>query len=387
MVDFSYQKEGAENRMKKSVIIITMLITMVLASNASNKTTAAASMELSQPEALALEKEKNQQEVLAPEEENGGKENLVLEKEANQVLLVMDSYGSEWDELLQKEALEIQEIYAGIQANMGSCSQIGGKYYTETGNLVKAELSTGSALDKLMNKYGYSVYQVDYYYEPSIMYDSNEGPVYVEMTVNGNQRQGFYYCDHGYGLMVDGRCREIDTYNPELYTLAWGLEDEGTLILRAYGSRYFTQSPSNSAMSPTDLTDDYSRFVGGYAISEDAERQMMNPEWGGVFYITKIEDGKIYGNFSRYSSAVGANGINLDFSQGVPFVNNHFTAEGSYTIANFGEDAGFTVDEYPCKVDCWFEVVNGKIIIRTWDLNEVGIGSDNLYYKANLEWY
>ena len=39
----------------------------------------------------------------------------------------------------------------------------------------------------------------------------------------------------------------------------------------------------------------------------------------------------------------------------------------------------YWVKEYPCQIECWFEVMNGKVILRTWDLNE--IGAVNIYYK------
>ncbi|RKJ04903.1 hypothetical protein D7X87_10065 [bacterium D16-54] len=362
-----------ENKVKKPVIMITMFITMILAAYISNKTTTAASRELGQSEFLVSEEDEKEQER---------QQNLAWEKEINSVSLVGEAYNSFWDEFLEKEVQEIQGIYADIQANMGSYKQAGGKYYTQSGELVRAELSTGSALDRAMNKYGYSSYQVVYYYKPSYYLDSYDGPLYIEMTVNGNQQESFYCCEHGDCQIIEGKCRGLDyfwdnvEYN-KLSNLVQELKNEGTLLLRAYNGN--DHWDSDNLMPPVDLTDDGSRFVGNYAIMEDAETQMSSPRRGGVFSIVKIENGKIYGSYEQNLSAIGAVGISLDFSQGVPLEHNRFTAEGFHTDVVGNDGLEYKVEEYPCKVECWFEVINGKRIIRTWDLSDLGVA--NIYYQ------
>lgn len=112
---------------------------------------------------------------------------------------------------------------------------------------------------------------------------------------------------------------------------------------------------------------------------KDAETQMSSPWRGGVFSIVKIENGKIYGSYEQNLSAIGAVGISLDFSQGVPLEHNRFTAEGFHTDVVGNDGLEYKVEEYPCKVECWFEVINGKRIIRTWDLSDLGVA--NIYYQ------
>lgn len=48
-----------------------------------------------------------------------------------------------------------------------------------------------------------------------------------------------------------------------------------------------------------DIQIDYSQYIGDYAISEEPISDViMNPIWGGIFKISKITNGKIYGTFT-----------------------------------------------------------------------------------------
>lgn len=343
--------------MKKAILVATMLITMVLASRASNQTTVAAAIELDQPETLVLEKEEKDIQIVG-----------------------------EGREAPLEEIGKIQAACGETQANLSSYRQSGGKYYADSGSLVKATLFTGSALDRVMMKYGYSTYQVDYYYWNQYGHDVDEGPIYLDILLDGNRREQCYCCEMGTFQNRAGSWVELVWDESGWYDFVWDLEMEGELILRTYDRTY--SSSGGEMVAPTDLGDAQSKFVGYYAIMEDAGDHMMNPEWGGVFDITKIENGKIYGSYSQYSSAVSENGIKLDFSQGVAFEHNRFVAEGVYTRAEMVEDYTdadfyglfpYRLKEYPCQIECWFEVINGKVILRTWDLNE--IGAVNIYYK------
>lgn len=339
--------------MKKAILVATMLITMVLASRASNQTTVAAAIELDQPEVLVLEKE---------------------EKDIQMV--------GEGREAPLEEIGKIQAACGETQANLSSYRQSAGKYYADSGSLVKATLFTGSALDRVMMKYGYSTYQVDYYYWNRYGHDVDEGPIYLDILLDGNRREQCYCCEMGTFQNRAGSWGELEWDDSGWFDFIWALEKEGELILRTYDRTY--SSSGGEMVAPTDLGDAQSKFVGCYAIMEDAGDHMMNPEWGGIFDITKIENGKIYGSYSQYSSAISVHGIKLDFSQGVAFEHNRFVAEGVYTRAEMIEDYTdpdfpYRVKEYPCQIECWFEVINGKVILRTWDLNE--IGAANIYYK------
>lgn len=339
--------------MKKAILVATMLITMVLASRASNKTTVAAAIELDQPETLVLEKEEKDIQIVG-----------------------------EGREAPLEEIGKIQAACGETQANLSSYRQSGGKYYADSGSLVKATLFTGSALDRVMMKYGYSTYQVDYYYWNQYGHDVDEGPIYLDIRLDGNRREQYYCCEMGTFQNRAGSWVELEWDDSGWKDFIWALEGEGALILRTYDRTY--SSSGGEMVAPTDLGDAQSKFVGCYEIMEDAGDHMMNPEWGGVFDITKIENGKIYGSYSQYSSAISVHGIKLDFSQGVAFEHNRFVAEGVYTRPEMIEDYTdpefpYRVKEYPCQIECWFEVINGKVILRTWDLNE--IGAVNIYYK------
>ncbi len=337
--------------MKKAILVATMLITMVLASRASNKTTVAAAIELDQPETLVLEKEEKDIQIVG-----------------------------EGREAPLEEIGKIQAACGETQANLSSYRQSGGKYYADSGSLVKATLFTGSALDRVMMKYGYSTYQVDYYYWNQYGHDVDEGPIYLDIRLDGNRREQYYCCEMGTFQNQAGSWVELEWDDSGWYDLVWALEGEGALILRTYDRTY--SSSGGEMVAPTDLGDAQSKFVGCYAIMEDADWYTAARD--GTFDITKIENGKIYGTYYQNSSAVGADGIQLDFSQGVAFENNRFVAEGVYTRVEMVED--YTdpefpsrIKEYPCQIECWFEVINGKVILRTWDLADIGEG--NIYYK------
>ena len=337
--------------MKKAILVATMLITMVLASRASNQTTVAAAIELDQPETLVLEKEEKDIQIVG-----------------------------EGREAPLEEIGKIQAACGETQANLSSYRQSGGKYYADSGSLVKATLFTGSALDRVMMKYGYSTYQVDYYYWNQYGHDVDEGPIYLDIRLDGNRREQYYCCEMGTFQNQAGSWVELEWDDSGWYDLVWALEGEGALILRTYDRTY--SSSGGEMVAPTDLGDAQSKFVGCYAIMEDADWYTAARD--GTFDITKIENGKIYGTYYQNSSAVGADGIQLDFSQGVAFENNRFVAEGVYTRVEMVED--YTdpefpsrIKEYPCQIECWFEVINGKVILRTWDLADIGEG--NIYYK------
>lgn len=65
---------------------------------------------------------------------------------------------------------------------------------------------------------------------------------------------------------------------------------------------------------------DYSKFIGVF--KDRSIDEAGNFEWSEEITITKIENGKIYGNYNPLSDFYTLNG---DFSDGVPITNNVFT--------------------------------------------------------------
>lgn len=142
-----------------------------------------------------------------------------------------------------------------------------------------------------------------------------------------------------------------------------------------------SQVDENGVKLTLSNQDSYGQYIGDYACME--EPKMGNVYWGGVFKITKISSGKIYGTFTAQADATDS-GVNIDFSDGVSMENNTFRIKGSEYYRPWDKNDYIITDYY---IDCQLDTLDGKPIIRAED-NDFSWANDT-YYKTlkPIEYY